>query len=137
MPMLPCSDDSAKPEVALAARDLTSAATRFMAVTAGSFAEGSSSCWRCCKRARVLHWSRTFADGGQFATMRNAADRARSARMSRASFASRFRATVGQAPFEYSTSLRMDRTRYRRVGHVQWEGKNYRSLVLSKALSNT
>jgi len=24
---------------------------------------------------------------------------------------------------------------YRRVGHVQWEGKNYRSVVLSKALS--
>jgi GNAT superfamily N-acetyltransferase len=25
---------------------------------------------------------------------------------------------------------------YRQVGHLQWEGKNYRSLVLSKALSN-
>jgi len=25
---------------------------------------------------------------------------------------------------------------YRQVGHVQWPGKNYRSLVLSKALSN-
>jgi AraC-like DNA-binding protein len=38
-------------------------------------------------------------------------DLARSARMSRASFASRFRATVGQAPLEYLTHLRMDRAR--------------------------
>jgi len=38
-------------------------------------------------------------------------DLARSARMSRASFASKFRATVGQAPLEYLTRLRMDRAR--------------------------
>jgi AraC-like DNA-binding protein len=38
-------------------------------------------------------------------------DLARSARMSRASFASRFRGKVGQAPLEYLTQLRMDRAR--------------------------
>ena len=38
-------------------------------------------------------------------------DLARSARMSRASFAARFRAAVGQAPLEYLTQLRMDRAR--------------------------
>ncbi len=36
---------------------------------------------------------------------------ARSARMSRASFASKFRATVGRTPLEYLTGLRMDRAR--------------------------
>ncbi|HKO52190.1 MAG TPA: AraC family transcriptional regulator [Polyangiaceae bacterium] len=36
---------------------------------------------------------------------------ARSARMSRASFAAKFRSTVGQAPLEYLTRLRMDRAR--------------------------
>jgi transcriptional regulator GlxA family with amidase domain len=36
---------------------------------------------------------------------------ARSARMSRASFASKFRAMVGRAPLEYLTGLRMDRAR--------------------------
>jgi len=36
---------------------------------------------------------------------------ARSARMSRSSFAARFRATVGQTPLEYLTRLRMDRAR--------------------------
>lgn len=38
-------------------------------------------------------------------------DLARSARMSRASFAAKFRAAVGQAPLEYLTRLRMDRAR--------------------------
>ncbi len=38
-------------------------------------------------------------------------DLARSARMSRSSFAARFRATVGQTPLDYLTRLRMDRAR--------------------------
>ena len=37
--MLPCSDDSATPEVARAARDLISAASRFMSVATGRVAE--------------------------------------------------------------------------------------------------